>query len=350
VKIVSIVGARPQFIKAAVVSRELRKRHKEILVHTGQHYDYEMSGIFFDGLEIPSPEVNLGVGSGSHGAQTAAMLEGIEKVLQVERPDWLLIYGDTNSTMAGALAASKLSVPVAHIEAGLRSFNRQMPEEINRVVADHLSTLLLCPSDTAVNNLAAEGITKNVHQVGDVMLDILNWAQERARAKPQEILPRLGVKNKSYLLATVHRSENTNDLSQLSRILSAFNSLDEPMIFPIHPRTRKVLKEANCHLKPHIQLIDPVSYLDMMTLATSARLILTDSGGLQKEAYWLGVPCLTLREETEWVETIESGWNALVGSDSVKISHAVRSFAPANARPGLYGDGFASARCVDLLG
>lgn len=349
-KIVSIVGARPQFIKAAVVSRELRKRHKEIMVHTGQHYDYEMSGIFFDGLEIPSPEVNLGVGSGSHGAQTAAMLEGIEKVLQDERPDWLLIYGDTNSTMAGALAASKLSVPVAHIEAGLRSFNRQMPEEINRVVADHLSTLLLCPSDTAVNNLAVEGITKNVHQVGDVMLDILNWAQERARAKPQEILQRLGVKKKSYLLATVHRSENTNDLLQLSRILSAFNSLDEPMVFPVHPRTRKVLKDANCQLKSHIQLIDPVSYLDMMTLATSARLVLTDSGGLQKEAYWLGVPCLTLRDETEWVETIESGWNSLVGSDSEKISHAVHSFAPANSRPSLYGDGFASAKCVDLLG
>jgi UDP-GlcNAc3NAcA epimerase len=350
VRIVSIVGARPQFIKAAVVSRELRKNHKEILVHTGQHYDYEMSGIFFDGLEIPPPEVNLGVGSGSHGVQTAAMLKGIEDVLLVERPDWLLIYGDTNSTLAGALAASKLSVRVAHIEAGLRSFNRQMPEEVNRVVADHLSNLLLCPSNTAVNNLALEGITKNVHQVGDVMLDILNWAQERGRARPQEILQRLGLRKKSYLLATVHRSENTDDMSQLSRILSAFNSLDEPMVFPVHPRTRKVLTEANCELKPHIQLIDPVSYLDMMTLATSARLVLTDSGGLQKEAYWLGIPCLTLREETEWVETVEKGWNKLVGSDSVRISQAVHSFAPANSRPGLYGDGFASARCVDLLG
>jgi UDP-GlcNAc3NAcA epimerase len=350
VKLVSIVGARPQFIKAAVVSRELRKQHEEILVHTGQHYDYEMSGIFFDGLEIPVPEVNLCVGSGTHGVQTGTMLKGIEEVLVAERPDWLLIYGDTNSTLAGALAASKLSVRVVHIEAGLRSFNRQMPEEINRVVADHLSSLLLCPSDTAVNNLAAEGIRQNVHMVGDVMLDILNWATERARGKSAEILQRHGLKRKSYLLATVHRSENTDDLSRLSSILNAFNALEEPVIFPVHPRTRRVISQGAYQLKPHVQLIDPVAYLEMVSLADSAAMVLTDSGGLQKEAYWLGVPCLTLREETEWVETVEAGWNILVGADSERIVRTVRSFAPSDSRPALYGDGHAAAKCIDLLG
>jgi UDP-GlcNAc3NAcA epimerase len=349
-KLVSIVGARPQFIKAAVVSRELRKRYNEILVHTGQHYDYEMSGTFFDGLEIPTPDVNLAVGSGTHGVQTGAMLKGIEEVLVTERPDWLLIYGDTNSTLAGALAASKLSVRVAHIEAGLRSFNRQMPEEINRVVADHLSSLLLCPSDTAVNNLAAEGIRQDVHLVGDVMLDILNWATERSRGKSEEVLERHGLRKKSYFLATVHRSENTDDLSRLSNILNAFNALEEPVIFPVHPRTRRVINEGAYRLKPHVQLIDPVTYLEMVSLTDSAALVLTDSGGLQKEAYWLGVPCLTLREETEWVETVEAGWNILVGSDSERIIQAVRSFAPRNSRPMLYGDGCAATKCVDLLG
>ncbi len=348
-KVVTVVGARPQFIKAAAVSRELRKSHQEFLVHTGQHYDYEMSGIFFDGLEIPPPQVNLGVGSSSHGVQTGAMLKGIEEVLLAERPDWLLIYGDTNSTLAGALAASKLSVPVAHIEAGLRSFNRRMPEEINRVVADHLSNALLCPSETAVSNLASEGISQNVHLVGDVMLDVLNWARRRTNGKPAQVLDRLGLKKKSYLLTTLHRSENTDDLSRLSRILNALNSLDEPIVFPVHPRTRKVITKAGCQLKSHVRLIDPLGYLDMMGLAGSATLVLTDSGGLQKEAYWLGVPCLTLREETEWVETVEAGWNTLVGSDPEKIVMTVRSVVPAASRLSLYGDGCAAARCVRLL-
>src|SRR3989475_1913067 len=348
-KIVSIVGARPQFIKAAAVSRELRKRHKEILVHTGQHYDYEMSGIFFDGLEMPAPHVNLGVGSGSHGTQTGAMLKGIEDVLTVERPDWLLIYGDTNSTLAGALAASKLSVPAAHIEAGLRSFNRRMPEEINRVVADHLSNLLLCPSDTAVGNLTREGISRGVHLVGDVMLDVLNWARQRVETKPPEILDRLGVKEKSYVLATVHRSENTDDPTRLSSILKAFNALDEPVVFPVHPRARRVITEAGWQLEPHVRMIDPVGYLEMVALTGAARLVLTDSGGLQKETYWLGVPCVTLRDETEWVETVQAGWNVLVGSDSERIVQMVHSFAPAEPRPALYGDGGVAARCIDLL-
>jgi UDP-GlcNAc3NAcA epimerase len=348
-KVVSIVGARPQLIKAAALSRELRKRHKEILLHTGQHYDYEMSGIFFDGLEIPAPEVNLGVGSGSHGEQTAAMLRGIEEVLLKERPNWVLIYGDTNSTLAGALAAAKLHIPVAHIEAGLRSFNRRMPEEINRIVADHISDSLLCPSGAAVTNLAAEGITRNVHLVGDVMLDILNWAQQRIDVKRAEVLTKLGLKRRQYLLATVHRSENTDDLERLSGILKAFNAFNEPVVFPVHPRTRKVIMKGAFQLQPHVRLIDPLGYFQMVTVASAARLILTDSGGLQKEAYWLGVPCITLREETEWVETLEAGWNTLVGSNCEKIIQAVRSFVPPVLRAPLYGDGSVAARCVTLL-
>ena len=348
-KVVSIVGARPQFIKAAAVSRKLREQHTEVLVHTGQHYDYEMSGVFFDGLELPRPDVNLGVGSSSHGSQTGAMLKGVEDVLLAERPDYLLVYGDTNSTLAGALAASKLSVRVAHVEAGLRSFNRRMPEEINRVVADHLSDLLLCPSDTAVRNLAAEGITRNVHLVGDVMLDVLNWAQQRLATEPSGTLEQLSLKEQRYLLATVHRSENTDDLARLSEILDAFNSLDETVVFPVHPRTRKMITDARCQIGKHVRLIKPVGYLDMVALVRAARLVLTDSGGLQKEAYWLGVPCLTMRSETEWVETVETGWNKLVGFDSGKIAKAVYSFKPDSSRPALYGDGFAAAKCVDLL-
>ena len=348
-KLVSIVGARPQFIKAAAVSRELRRRHHEVLVHTGQHYDYEMSGIFFEGLDIPRPDVNLGVGSCSHGAQTAAMLKGVEAVLLDERPDYLLVYGDTNSTLAGALAASKLSIPVAHVEAGLRSFNRSMPEEINRLVADHLSELLLCPSDTAVRNLAAEGITQNAHLVGDVMLDVLNWAKQRLSETPK-ILQQLGLVRQGYVLATVHRSENTDDLSRLAQILRAFNSLDESVIFPVHPRTQKAIAEAGFTVKSHVRLIDPIGYMDMMALARAARMVLTDSGGLQKEAYWLAVPCVTMRNETEWVETVEAGWNTLAGSDSERIIGAVRSFTPNRTHPALYGDGHASVNCVDLLG
>jgi UDP-GlcNAc3NAcA epimerase len=349
-KIASIVGARPQFIKAAALSVELRKRHDEILVHTGQHYDYAMSGVFFDGLEIPKPDVNLGVGSGQHGAQTGAMLRALEEVLISNRPDRVLVYGDTNSTLAGALAASKLHIPIVHVEAGLRSFNRRMPEEINRVVADQLSDLLLCPSRTAVSNLADEGITKGVHVVGDVMLDVLNWAKERTCAQPNGILSRLKLKQQQYLVTTVHRSENTDDHTRLSAILKALNALEEPVVFPVHPRTRKVIdSDGQYQLRPHVRLIEPLGYFDMVALSHSARLILTDSGGLQKEAYWLGVPCITLREETEWVETVDAGWNTLAGSDTEKIVHIVRSFAAPKNRPPLYGEGSVAEKCVALL-
>ena len=349
-RIASIVGARPQFIKAAALSRELRKHHQEILVHTGQHYDYTMSGVFFDGLDIPAPDVNLGVGSGPHGAQTGAMLAAIEGLLLARTPDRVLVYGDTNSTLAGALAASKLHLPVVHVEAGLRSFNRRMPEEINRVVADHLSDLLFCPSRTAVTNLAAEGITRGVHLVGDVMLDVLTWAKARANGKPPEILTRLDLGERRYLLATVHRSENTDDGRRLADILTALNALDEVVVFPVHPRTRKAIERAGENrLGPHVRLVEPLGYFDMVGLSRHARLILTDSGGLQKEAYWLGVPCVTLRHETEWVETVTAGWNTLAGSDPEKILQAVRSFAPPASRPPLYGEGCVSARCVELL-
>jgi UDP-GlcNAc3NAcA epimerase len=348
-KIISIVGARPQFIKAAALSRELRRQHQEVLVHTGQHYDYEMSGIFFDGLEMPPPDVNLGVGSGSHGAQTGAMLSKIEEVLIAEQPDWMVVYGDTNSTLAGALAAAKLHVPVAHVEAGLRSFNRRMPEEINRIVADHLSNLLLCPSDTAVKNLADEGMADTVHLVGDIMLDVMNWARERLASRPSEILKKLGLEERRYLLVTVHRSENTDDPQRLADILGALGDLDEQIVFPVHPRARKAMTTAGCQLSPRVRLVDPVGYLDMVNLTRNARLVLTDSGGLQKEAYWLGVPCVTLRDETEWVETVEVGWNTLTGSDGDRIVEAVRTFAPPAAHPSLYGDGSTAAQCVSIL-
>jgi UDP-N-acetylglucosamine 2-epimerase len=308
-----------------------------------------MSGVFFDGLQIPAPDVNLGVGSAAHGAQTGAMLAGIEQVLLAERPDCVLIYGDTNSTLAGALAAAKAGIPVAHVEAGLRSFNRAMPEEINRVVADHLSDLLLCPSDVAVGNLAAEGVRRGVHVVGDVMLDVLNWGTERADGIRGEVLHRCGVSERGYLLATVHRSENTDDPARLAGIIAALNTLDEPVIFPMHPRARKAIAEADCPPAAHVRVIDPVGYVEMLALTRAARLVLTDSGGLQKEAYWLGTPCLTLRNETEWVETTTAGWNLLVGTDRAAIVAAVESFAPSGPRPPLYGDGRAAARCVELL-
>jgi UDP-N-acetylglucosamine 2-epimerase len=348
-KVLTIVGARPQFIKASVVSRELRKRHKEILLHTGQHYDYEMSGVFFDGLQIPAPDRNLNVGSASHGAQTGEMLRGIEEVMAANKPEWVIIYGDTNSTLAGALAAAKLEIPVAHIEAGLRSFNRSMPEEINRVVADHISNLLLCPSGTAVSNLAAEGISRDVHNVGDVMFDVLNWAKEQIGPGLPAILDRFGFREREYLVTTIHRSENTDHPERLSSLLTALNSLEEPIVFPIHPRARKAIAKANIPLGPHVHLIEPLGYLEMVALSRSARLILTDSGGLQKEAYWLGVPCVTLREETEWVETVDAGWNTLAGAESERIIQAARSFSPPVARAPLYGSGQAAAQCVEWL-
>ncbi len=348
-KIVTVVGARPQFIKAAALSRVLRQQHNEILVHTGQHYDDNMSAVFFAELDIPAPDVNLQIGSGSHGTQTGAMLTGIETVLLAERPDRVLVYGDTNSTLAGALAAAKLHIPVAHVEAGLRSFNRAMPEEINRVVTDHLSDVLLCPGQTAVDNLTAEGITRDVHLVGDVMADALIVASERAMTH-SAILTRLELTEQSYVLATVHRAENTDDPLRLHNILTAFLDSNELIIFPVHPRTRKRINELDLSLQQsNLRLIEPVGYLDMVQLEQSARMILTDSGGVQKEPYWLGVPCVTLRDETEWIETVQAGWNVLVGADQERIQHMIASFNPPTTHPPLYGAGQAVERCMAVL-
>ena len=349
-KIVSIVGARPQFIKAAPVCHSLRQNFTEILVHTGQHYDDNMSAIFFTELNIPAPDYNLGIASGPHGAQTGAMLAKIEEVLLIENPDWVLVYGDTNSTLAGVLAAAKLHFRVAHVEAGLRSFNRAMPEEINRVVADHLSDLLFCPSQTAVDNLKAEGVTRGVQLVGDVMADVLASAIVRSNSR-SDILETLGLSEKRYLLTTIHRAENTDDAARLKNILAALSELNEQIIFPIHPRARKTLDAMGNPQSEirNLQLIEPVGYLDMVRLEQSARKILTDSGGVQKEAYWLKVPCITLRDETEWVETVQAGWNVLTGADKSQIVRAVRSFTPPNLHPALYGDGKTAARVVAVL-
>ncbi len=488
-KICTIIGARPQFIKAAAVSRAIAKHNaltsnleprtlniehsssvelrtlniehsssvepgtlnvehrtlNEIILHTGQHYDDGMSAVFFRELEIPEPKYNLAIGSGSHGAQTGQMLAAIEKVLIDEKPDWVLIYGDTNSTLAGALAAAKLHIPIAHVEAGLRSFNRRMPEEINRVVADQLSTLLLCPSQIAVDNLAAEGIggkgdrmspiinepppalratsvgggqkesspvnleqssniedrtlniehsspvehrTLNIEQAtsvvitGDVMADALQFAATKAAAQ-SDIVERLDLKSQGYILATVHRAENTDDPKRLNNIMAALSELAErePVILPLHPRTRKILERtsnrqtlnleprtSNIELRtlnieqsspveprtlnierPSLRLLDPLGYFDIIALEGSARMLLTDSGGMQKEAYWLKVPCITLRDETEWVETVASGWNILTGAERDRIVTAVQNFKAPATHPPLYGDGQAAEKILSIL-
>jgi UDP-N-acetylglucosamine 2-epimerase len=348
-RIVSIVGARPQLVKAAAVSRCLRERHTELLVHTGQHYDYELSQVFFDELGVPAPDVNLGVGSGPPGAQTGSMIAGIEAVLAAERPDRVLVYGDTNSTLAGALAAAKLALPLVHVEAGLRSFDRHMPEEINRVIADRLSDLLLCPSQTAVDNLEREGIRAGVHLIGDVMADLVCALAPAARSR-SEAWTRYGVEAGRFVLATVHRAENTDDPGRLRAIIEALNALDEAVIFLAHPRTRRVMETQQLTMRPHVRLAPPVGYLDMLALQQAARLILTDSGGLQKEAYWLGVPCVTVRDVTEWTETVDAGWNVLTGADRDRIVRAVRTASPPAARPPLYGAGDAVRQVVTLIG
>ncbi len=348
-RIASIVGTRPQFIKLAPVSCALRQRHKEIIIHTGQHYDYEMSALFFDELVIPTPDHHLEIGSGSHGAQTGRMLEAIEQALMKERPDWVIVYGDTNSTLAGALAAAKLHIPVAHVEAGLRSFNRTMPEEINRVVTDHLSDRLFCPTERARTHANNEGITQGVEVVGDVMYDILQQVWPKIPARAQELLSALGVTPQGYVLATVHRAANTNDPAVMRNIACALNRLEMPIIFPVHPRTLACLERYDIVWKKHIQLIEPVGYIDMLALEQAAYRILTDSGGVQKEAFLLGVPCVTLREETEWTETVEAGWNAVVGSCPQAIIEAIGRSMPKPPQQNPFGDGHAAMRIAQAL-
>ena len=360
-KILTVIGARPQFIKAAPVSRAIRSAPRgrgagaivEVLVHTGQHYDREMSDVFFQELDLPEPAYHLGVGAGPHGQQTGRMLEGVERVLETERPDLVLVYGDTNSTLAGALAAGKLRIPIAHVEAGLRSFNRAMPEELNRVVTDHLSTHLFCPTSLAVKNLSCEGIVKGVHLVGDVMHEVLKMSLPVAGTRSR-VLEWLSLSPKAYDVATVHRAENTDGRGRLAGILTGLAALDRPVLFPCHPRTKKMIEQFG--LAPllsgsRVRVIEPLGYLDMLRLQSDAAVILTDSGGMQKEACWLGVPCVTLRDETEWVETVEAGWNRLAGTDPAAIVaavHAALDGRPSESGP-LLDDGRAAEKILAVL-
>jgi UDP-N-acetylglucosamine 2-epimerase len=347
-KVLSVVGARPQFIKAAPVSVAIRARHHEILVHTGQHYDDNLSAVFFDELGVPMPDYNLGVGSGKHGWQTAQMLIGLEQVLLDERPDLVLVYGDTNSTLAGALAATKLHIPVAHVEAGLRSFNWAMPEEVNRVLTDHCSQVLFCPTDTAKNNLRHEGIEAGVYVTGDVMYDAI--VHFMPRVDEGGVLEVYEVKAREYVLATVHRAENTDARSSLAAVLDCLAAIPWPVLFPLHPRTETALTRFELTLPANVRALEPASYLQMLALEKSARLIVTDSGGIQKEAYILGVPCITLREETEWVETVKAGWNRLSGRDPDRVLKILSSsdvFPP--EKPLLYGDGRAAERIAEII-
>jgi UDP-N-acetylglucosamine 2-epimerase len=372
-KIVTIVGARPQFIKAATVSRAInalnkgKRQIREILVHTGQHYDYLMDRVFFEELKLPKPNYHLRVGSGSHAKQTGLMLERIEAVLQKEKPDVVVVYGDTNSTLAGALAAAKLNIPIAHVEAGLRSYNTAMPEEINRLLTDHLSTLLFCPTQQAVQNLLREGIKegreKLVKRVGDVMYDSILYYSKLAEQKSTILkdlnlcflTPNSELRTRNYYLATLHRAENTDDPKKLKSLFEALNEIGEraPVILPLHPRTRKMMKVYHLSSEcKHIKTIGPVSYLDMLQLEKNAKAILTDSGGVQKEAYWLRVRCFTLREETEWLETVGSGWNILVGSDKEKIVEEVTRFRKKGSlrmKSASFGNGRAGDRICQII-
>lgn len=347
-KVLSVIGTRPQYVKAAAVSCQLRRRHREVIVDTGQHYDFNMSDVFIHELEIPPPDHNLRVGSGSHAEQTARIMLGLEPLLVSLQPNLVLVYGDTNSTLAGALAAAKLGLPVAHVEAGVRSFNWSMPEEINRVLTDRCAKLLFCPTDLAVDNLCSEGIRKGVHNVGDVMVDTLLRFLPRARRS--DVLSQLGLEARSYVLLTLHRPANVDDVQRLARILDTLTRLKQRIVFPAHPRTRSSLAAMGYRATASIFVTDPVGYLDMLCLEENAWRIVTDSGGVQKEAYILGVPCVTCRQETEWAETVDAGWNVLVGANSEQLLEAVLRPAPDTVRPTLFGDGRAADRIVDLLG
>ncbi|MEG2343905.1 MAG: UDP-N-acetylglucosamine 2-epimerase (non-hydrolyzing) [Acidaminococcaceae bacterium] len=355
-KLITIVGARPQFVKAAVVARAIAKHNQvneqkieEIIIHTNQHYDLNMSAVFFEEMHIPRPNYNLGVGGGAQGAMTGRMLEKIEEILLAEQPDYVLVYGDTNSTLAGALAAVKLHIPVVHIEAGLRSFNMSMPEEVNRILTDRVATLLLCPTQTAVTNLQVENIKQGVHNVGDVMYDAVEYYGRLAQ-------PSLEVKQlctHNYCLATVHRAENTDDVRRLANIMRALDTIatDKTVVLPLHPRTKKILQAHNIKLK-NVTLIEPVGYFDILTLLKNAEGVFTDSGGMQKEAYFFAKPCFTLRDETEWVELVEGGANKLVGADYETIMQTYKTWRPAAEvfATKLYGNGDAGEKIVALLG
>jgi UDP-GlcNAc3NAcA epimerase len=358
ITIATIVGARPQFIKAAAISRAINESGgslRDIIIHTGQHYDANMSDVFFDELGIPQPAYNLGIGGNGldQGAMTGRMIEAIETVLLKEKPDWVLLHGDTNSTLAGAIAAAKLNIPIAHVEAGLRSYNKTMPEEINRVVTDRVSTLLFCPTETAIKNLAAEGITEGVYETGDVMFDASLFYHDLAREK-STVMQRLGLKNRSFGLVTCHRSENTDQPQRLREIALAIAelSLHHTLVIPLHPRTRNALAQHDLmHFLKKAHVIDPLPYLDMVCLEQAARVVMTDSGGVQKEAFFYGVPCVTMRDETEWVETVETGFNRLTGANSAAIIDAYEKSVALNLVSGAwpYGNGHAAERICTIL-
>jgi len=346
-KIVSVIGARPQFVKAATISRVIKSHEDlhEVILHTGQHYDENMSKIFFEELSIPEPDYNLGVGSASHAKQTGMMLQGIEEVLLKEKPDWILLFGDTNSTIAGALAAIKLHIPIAHVEAGLRSFNRLMPEEINRIVTDRISDLLFAPTQTAVENLHNEGLKKVTHFTGDVMYDSVLYYQHIINENPKKY--RVEGIPEEYLLATIHRAENTDHPEHMDNILDAFGKLTLPVLLPVHPRTRKII--SGFSLPANLIMKEPVSYLQMLALIRHARKVLTDSGGLQKEAYFLQTPCITLRTETEWLETLHDDWNIVTATDPSRIVDAVNKPIPTAPQTHAFGAGNAAEIIVGLV-
>lgn len=353
-KILTVVGARPQFIKASMLSRlfQINTNIKEILVHTGQHYDANMSDIFFEQLKLPKPDYNLGVGSDSHGNQTARMLVEIETILLKEKPDTVLVYGDTNSTLAGSLAASKLHIPIAHVESGLRSFNKKMPEEINRLLTDHLSTWLFCPTDAAITNLRDEGLNEGACLTGDIMFDaILHY--KTVALTHSTLLSRLNLVEKEYYLATIHRAENTDDGYRLENLLTVLSQLEKEVVLPLHPRTKSKISQWKLEQLlsvPHIHVVEPLNYFDMLALESQAKIILTDSGGVQKEAYMLQIPCITLRDETEWIETVQSQWNSLVGaSDYQKILSTISGTKKPDTYPMIFGDGKASKKIYTAL-
>lgn len=346
--ILTVVGARPQFIKSAPVSLALREAgFREVMVHTGQHYDPRMSDIFFEELGLVTPACNLEIGSGSHGYQTGEGLKGIEAILEKESPHAVLVYGDTNATLAGALAAAKLHIPVAHVEAGLRSFNRHMPEEINRVLTDHISTWLFAPTATAVDNLGKEGITQGVYPVGDVMLDAVNLFTQVAIPLVSKTLERYCLQEKGYLLLTMHRAETTSHQDKVRAILAALDSVGLPVLFPVHPRIMPIVQEGAPYA--HIQCVEPLSYLEMLMVEKHAKAIVTDSGGVQKEAAFFEVPCVTLREETEWVETVASGWNQLVGLSGEKVLAALNTTTCPAPIHEYYGNGQARYTIANIL-
>jgi len=350
-KIISIIGARPQFIKVSSLAKKLRREFNHVLVHTGQHYDYLMSKVFFKNLDIPKPKYNLEIGSSRHGEQTGKMLISLEKTILKEKPNLVLVYGDTNSTLAGALAAAKLQIPLGHIEAGMRSFNKQMPEELNRITTDHLSDLLFCSSRISVNNLKEENINKHVYLVGDIMFDTLlrtlpSIDKKSTVLKINKLLP------KQYAVLTIHRASNTDNKKNLSSIIDALIKSKEKIIFPVHPRTKKYIKKYNLLNKTKMNSIipiEPLSYLDMIKLEKESKLILTDSGGIQKEAYFLKIPCVTLREETEWVETQQYGWNKLVGTNSKKILRSIKKYQIPKIYKKHYGSGKTSKSINNII-